>query len=284
MSGHLRGLGPLTRAYLLQSLRSRTAMFWTLVFPLLWLFLFGFIFFRDVSATVFMPMIFTITIISNAFFGVSYLLVNEREKGILRRYRVTPVSAFTVVTANALRAMVTMILSIGLQALVGRLVFGPMVQGSWILTLVAILLGAAAFVPLGLMVGSIAQDMRTAPAINNLLFFPLVFATGATVPFWSLPGWVQALGRMLPSSYLMEVLQGVMLRGEGPLQLWAPALVLVLSAIVGGFLNSWLFRWESSQPLNRRRLAWTVVGLLVLFTIASFASPEFQMSTAPEFL
>ena len=39
MSQPLRGLGPLTRAYLLQTLRSRTALFWNLLFPLVWLFL-----------------------------------------------------------------------------------------------------------------------------------------------------------------------------------------------------------------------------------------------------
>lgn len=277
----LRGLGPLTRAYLLQSFRSRTAMFWTLVFPLLWLFLFGFIFYRGRSASLFMPMLFTITVISSAFFGVSYLLVNERETGILRRYRVTPVTAVTVVTANGLRAMVTMLLSLALQAAVGWLVFGFSIRGSYLLTVLGVILGAAAFVPLGLITGSISQDMRTAPAINNLLFFPLVFASGAAFPFWMLPGWVQTVGRMMPSSYLVELLQGVILRREGLLDLWGPILVLVITGLAGAFVNAWLFRWESSQPLDRRRLFLAVGGLLLLFVIAAFAAPEFGMSRAP---
>lgn len=277
----LQGLGPLTRAYLLQSFRSRTAMFWTLVFPLLWLFLFGFIFYRGADATAFMPMIFTITVISSAFFGVSYLLVNEREAGILRRYRVTPVSALTVVTASGLRAMVTMLLSLALQAVVGYLVFGFSIHGSYLLTVVAVLLGAAAFVPLGLITGSISQDMRTAPAINNLLFFPLIFASGAAFPFWRLPGWVQALGRAMPSSYLVELLQGVILRGEGVLDLWGPILVLVLTSLGGGFVNAWLFRWESSQPLDKRRLVLALGGLVLLMALAALLSPTFGMSSAP---
>ena len=112
MSLGLRGLGPLTRAYLLQSFRSRTAIFWNLVFPMVWLFLFGFVFYRG-NPSLMMPGLFTITLISGAFFGVSYLMVSEREAGILRLYRVTPVSAMTVVLANAIRAMVTLSISIG---------------------------------------------------------------------------------------------------------------------------------------------------------------------------
>lgn len=276
-----QGLGPLTRAYLLQSFRSRTAVFWNLVFPLLWLFLFGFIFYRDADAALFMPMLFTITIISSAFFGVSYLLVNEREKGILRRYRVTPVTALTIVTASGLRALVTMMLSLALQAAVGWLVFGFTIHGSYLLTVLAVLLGTVAFVPLGLLTGSISQDMRTAPAINNLLFFPLVFASGAAFPFWRLPDWVQALGRVMPSSYLVELLQGVILRREGIVDLWGPILVLLGTAVAGAFVNTWLFRWESSQPLDRRRLALALGTLLLLFVIAAVAAPTFRMSTAP---
>jgi len=70
MIADLRGLGPLTRAYLLQSFRSRAAIFWNLVFPMAWLFLFGFVFYRG-NQTLMMPGLFTITLISGSFFGVS---------------------------------------------------------------------------------------------------------------------------------------------------------------------------------------------------------------------
>jgi len=277
----LRGLGPLTRAYLLQSFRSRTAIFWNVVFPLFWLFLYGFVFARGERISLFMPGLFTITIISGAFFGASHLMVNERENGILRRYRVTPVSALTIVLANGIRATVTMSLSVAIQAAVGWLVFRYTVNGSLLLTAATMLLGAVAFVPLGLFVGSLAQDMRTAPAINNLLFFPMVFATGAAFPFFMLPSWIQFLGRMMPSAYLVEALQGVMVRGEGLLQIWAPASVLLLTAIVGALANSWVFRWESSQPIDRRRLLMAIAVLLLLFVAAALLSPAFSMAQQP---
>lgn len=279
----LRGLGPLTGAALLQTVRSRTALFWNVLFPLVWLFLFGFIFGQGDPArvSVLMPGLFTITIISGAFFGVSYLMVSEREAGILRRYRVTPVSAATIVLANSIRALITLSISVSIQAIVGYLVFGYMMRGSLLLMALMMWLGGMAFVPLGLIVGSVAQDMRTAPAISNLLFFPLVFGSGAAVPFWLLPDWVQALGRLMPSSYLVEVLHGVMLRGLGLLDLLAPIGVLVLTGGVGAALNAMLFRWETSEPVSRRGVLITVLVLAAVLAIAALTTPAFQMSSAP---
>ena len=274
-----RGLGALTGAYLKQSFRSKTALFWNIAFPLVWLFVFGFIFAGGdpARATLLMPGLFTITTISGAFFGVTYLMVNERETGILRRYRVTPVTATTVVLANAIRAVAMLTVSITVQGLVGWLVFRFTIAGSPLALATVILFGALAFVPLGLIVGSTAQDMRAAPAISNLLFFPMVFASGAAVPFWMLPGWVQSLSRLLPATYMVEAMQGVMVRGESLVQLWAPLAVLAVTCAVGAALNSMLFRWESTDPLDRKRLAMVVAGLAVLFLGAALVAPAFRM-------
>jgi ABC-2 type transport system permease protein len=280
MSKPFRGLGPLTRAYLLQSFRSRTAVFWNLVFPMVWLFLFGFIFYRG-QPTLMMPGLLTITLISGSFFGVSYLMVSERETGILRRYRVTPVSATTVVLANAIRALVTLFISVTAQAGVGWLVFRYDVNGSLLLTAAIMLLGGAAFIPLGMFVGSVASDMRTAPAISNLLFFPLVFGSGAAFPAFMLPGWLQSIMRLIPSSYLVEALQGVMIRGHGVMELIGPITVLLLTLIIGAWLNSRLFRWETSEPVDKRAVITTIAVLLALFVAAAFLAPAFEMVTRP---
>ncbi len=278
----LRGLGPLTRAGLLQTFRSPTALFWNLVFPLIWLFLFGFIFFRGAGDKVLMmPGLFTISVMSGSFFGVSYLMVNEREAGILRRYRATPVSAATIVLANGIRAIVGMSLSITTQAVVGWLVFRYQVDGSLLLTVLVLLVGTAAFVPLGLFVGSVAQDMRSAPAITNLLFFPMVFGSGAALPAFLLPGWAQTASRMIPSSYLVEALHGVMVRGYGLAQLAGPMAVLLATMGVGVWANSRLFRWESSEPVDRRNLLLIVGVIVAIYMLAALMAPAFQMTRAP---
>ncbi|MED5559485.1 MAG: ABC transporter permease, partial [Acidobacteriota bacterium] len=165
----IRGTLELSRAYLLKTMRSRSALIWTLLFPQVWLFLFALVF-RNLPGgmSTRMPGLFTITAFSGAFFGVAYSLVTEREQGILRRIWVTPATATMVVIGNAVRSLVTVAASLFMQGLLARLVlgvdFGPAV---WRVAVV-LTFGVWAFVPLGLIMGSAAKDMRSAPAISNL--------------------------------------------------------------------------------------------------------------------
>jgi ABC-2 type transport system permease protein len=268
-----RGVLELSRAYLLQTLRSRSALIWTLAFPQVWLFLFALIY-RSVPGGISerLPGLLTITAFSGSFFGVAYTLVTEREQGILRRFWVTPATASTVVAANAVRSLATVTASLIMQGLVAWLVLD--VEFGARLAVVAVVLGFGvwAFVPLGLIMGSSAKDMRSAPAIGNLIFFPMIFLSGAALPTELLPGWLQVFGRMLPTTYLVQALDGVMVQQQSLLQQAAPLAVLLISGVVSFGFNSLLFRWESTQPLGAKRVAAAVGGLVILYAIAALAT------------
>ena len=268
-----RGTLELSRAYLLKTMRSRSALIWTLLFPQVWLFLFALVF-RNLPGgmSTRMPGLFTITAFSGAFFGVAYSLVTEREQGILRRIWVTPATATMVVIGNAVRSLVTVAASLFMQGLLARLVlgvdFGPAV---WRVAVV-LTFGVWAFVPLGLIMGSAAKDMRSAPAISNLIFFPMVFMSGAALPLEMLPGWLQGFGRILPTTYLVQALEGVMVRGEGLSQQGLPLVVMVTSGFIAFGLNSLLFRWESTQPLGAKRIGTALAGLMLLYVIVALVT------------
>lgn len=265
-----RGVFELSRAYLLQTLRSKSSLIWTLAFPQVWLFLFALIY-RDVPGGVSdrLPGLLTITAFSGSFFGVAYTLVAEREQGILRRLWVTPASAATVVAANSVRSLTTVTVSLMLQGLVAWLVLDVDFGAPLLVVAVVLAFGVWAFVPLGLIMGSAAKDMRSAPAIGNLIFFPLIFLSGAALPVQMLPAWLQSFGRMLPTTYLVEALDGVMVQRESLAQQAAPLAVLLLSGVVSFGLSSLLFRWESTQPLSAKRLAAALGGLVLLYLAAA---------------
>ncbi len=269
----MRGVLELSRAYLLQTLRSRSALIWTLAFPQVWLFLFALIY-RNVPGGVSdrLPGLLTITAFSGSFFGVAYTLVTEREQGILRRLWVTPATASTVVAANAVRSLTTVTASLFMQGLVAWLVLDVEFGTSLAVVAIVLAFGIWAFVPLGLIMGSSAKDMRSAPAIGNLIFFPMIFLSGAALPTQLLPEWLQVFGRMLPTTYLVEALDGVMVRQETILQQAAPLAVLLASGFISFAFNSLLFRWESTQPLGTKRVAAAVCGLVVLYVIAALAA------------
>lgn len=279
----LRGLGALVRAQLTETVRSKTALFWTLAFPLIFLFVFGFVFAggRKEGATFLMPGLLTISVLSGSFFGVAMRMVVARETGALRRLRVTPVTAVAVVLSYGAVAFVTLSLTVAVQLLVARAVFKITVAGPLFSLVLALVAGFLAFVPLGLFVGSVARDSKTAPAITNLIFFPTMFLSGAAFPFAFLPEWIQRIGRLLPATYLVDLLQGVIVRNDSARELAGPAAVLLLTFAVGMALNALLFRWQTDDPISGRNLGIATLGLAAVFISAALFSPELAMRRLP---
>ena len=275
----LRGTLALFRGFLTEATRSKASLFWTLAFPLLFLFVFGFIFGggRPNGMAYLLPGLLTISVMSGSFFGVAFRMVVARENGVLRRLRVTPVSALAVVVAYGVVALVLLVATVLLQIGVAKAVWRFSSAGSWWTFAAVALAGFFAFVPLGLFVGSAARDMRSAPPVANLIFFPMMFVSGAAVPFAILPPFLQAAGRVLPSSWLVEGLQGVLVRGEGLGALAAPVAVLVATGLAGLGMNSLLFRWESTEPLDGRKLAFAIVLLVLLLLLVGFLAPPLKM-------
>ncbi len=282
MSSFLKSTQALYMGNLLTYRRSRTAIYWSLAFPLFFLLIFGLAFGHNAKdLTQLMPGLFTITLISGSMFGVSIRMVTERENGILRRHRLTPVSPISVVLAHGGMAITTLLLSLIVQGIVAHLVFGFTLQGSILSLLIVLLLGGLALVPIGLVVGSVARDSKVAPAMTNFLFFPLMFLSGAAIPFAFLPPWMQRVGRLVPTTYIVESLQGVIVRGVSAFHLGVPVIMLLLTSVIGVTVNALLFRWESTEPVRFKRLGLAVLVLGVIYGLAFVFGPALHIATKP---
>jgi imidazolonepropionase-like amidohydrolase/ABC-type multidrug transport system permease subunit len=276
----LRILAELLRAQLLEAMRSRSALFWTLAFPLFFLFLIGGVMARGDAraATYLMPGLLTNMLLGGTLFAVAGRLVSDRETGVLRRLQVTPIHAASVVLAHGATALLTQMVTFALLWFAGRAAFGVVVLGSPATFVLVYLIGAAALLPLGLLVGSVARDSRSAPALANIIFFPMMFLSGAAFPFAFLPDAVQRAARLLPATYVVEALHAVMVRGES-LRTLAPRLaVLVALAAVGVATTAALFRWEGTHPVPRRALAGALVAFAIVLGAVAVLSPALGMA------
>jgi len=280
----LRGWGATAWALLVETWRSKPAIFWNLVFPLFTLIGFSYIFGHGepVAVARVVPGIMTINLLAGAFFGVSLHMVSLREREIYRRMAVTPVTALTVVLAHAATALVNVLVAAVLQLGIAVALFHIHISGSFLDVAAALLITAFAFIPLGLLVGSLAQNMKTAPAISNVLFFPLTFLSGSAMPLYFMPAWVQRVAEFLPATYSVELLQGAILRGHPFSGSAMSAGILLLTGIAGFAYNSALFRWESDQPIHRRNLALALASLAVIYAAAYARGINFESAHAPE--
>ncbi|MBX3745292.1 MAG: amidohydrolase family protein [Verrucomicrobiae bacterium] len=278
-----RGVGALTWAFLVQSWRSKPALFWNLVLPLLFLIGLSYVFGGGETERVtwIVPGILTINLLSASVFGLALHMVSLRERGMYRRLRATPATSSTVVTAHVVTAMANMMVSVALQLALARALFGVTFWGDSPALMAASALAALALLPLGLLVGGGARDMKSAPMISNLVFFPMMFLSGAAMPLFLMPDWIRTLALALPSTYVVDLLQAVALRGAGFGWPAFPTVMLVLTVLVGMPLAAAAFRWESEGPIERRRVAVAVVCLAALYGAALLRGEALESSRPP---
>ena len=279
----IRATLALLHAQITEIRRSKTALFWMTSFPLGFLLLYGFVMARgDARVMAFMmPGLLTTTLMSGSLFGVALPLVQQRETGFLRRLRVTPVMAAAVVIAHGVTALITGLISLIILMLLARAIFGMQMAGSWPTLIAVYLCGAIALVPIGLLVGSAARDIRTAPAIANLLFFPLMFLSGSAMPFAMLPDGVKRFARILPTTYLNESYAAVIVRGESLWSMAGTLAVLLALGAIGIVLTSMLFRWEGTEPVPRRSLAIIAAAFAITLGASALAAPAFRLAEMP---
>jgi ABC-2 type transport system permease protein len=282
----IRAARALALSYLIETTRSRTALFFTFAFPQLFLLVFGYVFAGGEAQRVayLMPGVLTITTISLSFFGYSMHLVSERERGALRRLRVTPASAAAVVLGQYFHALFALGFALLFQLLLGKLLFRFPFSGSPVALAAMLAAGALAFVALGLVVGCVSRDTRTAPALTNLIFFPMMFLSGSAMPFFALPEWVQQVARFLPATYVNEGLQRALIQSRGvggEYGVAAPVAALLAYGVAGLILNALLFRWESTDRLVPKRLALALLILGAVVVGVALFGPELTMARKP---
>jgi ABC-2 type transport system permease protein len=127
--------------------------------------------------------------------------------------------------------------------LAGKLVFGLRFAGSWLSVLAAFILSALAFYAFGYLISGLVATARAAQIIGMVIFFPMMFLSGAGMPIQLLPEGLQRVSEFLPLTYVVRLLQGLWFNDAWS-TLWQPVAVLSGILAVGTVLAARFFRWE----------------------------------------
>jgi len=229
-------------------LREPMATFFTVAFPLLLLFAFGAIFGNapgsapgEVGYTTYaVPGYVALTIGSLGLLSLPTALAVYRDQGILRRFRVTPLRPAAVLGAQAAVHLALLIASTLLLAGAALWAFRVPLPSQPLLILGALLLATFSFLAVGFLLGAVVPTVRTAQAVGNALFFPMLFLSGAAIPQFLFPGWLKTASAALPLTHATWLLQDAWLQGQ-----WngVSSLVLVGMGIICTAFAAYVFRW-----------------------------------------
>lgn len=232
-------------------LREPVGAFFTLVFPLMMLFLFGSIYGNeptpifggrgtiDVSVPAYTAMIIATT----GLVGFTITMATYREKGILRRLRTTPISPLVVLAAQVIVLFLMTALGMILLVVAGKLVYHMHFDGNAISMFAGFTLSSLSFFSIGFVLAGLMPTARTAQVVGMVLLYPMLFLSGAGFPQELLPEAIKKVSNFLPLTYVVNLLRGLWI-GEAWSQHVTDVIVLAAILVAGVLISVKLFRWE----------------------------------------
>lgn len=233
------------------NIRNMNMVIFAIIMPLIVLVILGFIYGVKLAAEnveyTFMEQSFgalcTISICAGGLMGLPLVVSEYRERKILKRFRVTPVSPIMLLAVEFTIYVVYCIVSKITLSIAGIVFWNIRINGSWASFLGSWLLTMISTLSVGMMVGGIAKNTKTASVIACVLYFPMLIFSGATLPFEVMPDSVQKVVSIFPMTQGIQLMKAAFL-GLPVQSPGLPVTVMVIVTIVCTGIAIRFFKWE----------------------------------------
>lgn len=242
------------RYELLKFWRDPQAVFFTIALPVVFLVIFAAVFGNETLddrsglkvSTYYVPGIIALGVMAAAFVSLAIGLIEQRERGVLKRLRATPLPAGAFIASRAAIAVLLTALIAVILTLIGRVLYGvtiPSDRAPGLLLTLAV--GTAAFACLGFALSGVVRSANAAPAVANMVTLPLQMISGIFFPVDLIPDAVLAVAKLFPVYHLAHgLLDGFDPNGPaGGIDPVALAVLLAWGAL-GAVVALRTFRWE----------------------------------------
>jgi ABC-2 type transport system permease protein len=269
----LTNLVTLTRMRMRLAMRNKMFFFFSVIMPTGIFFLYAGVFAKSIPSVVQYLLGPALSFnVMGSFWGLSAALVMFREQGILRRFHVCPVKETDMLISSLLANCLLMLPIIGMELIFAKFLFHVPSVGNLLSVGLLAVIGIVSFGSLGLVIASVTNTMQETQVLNQLLWLPLIFLSGATIPFTALSNSVQQVALFLPATYLVHGFkQSIMDTPPArPGQLWVIFVSLIAWFLLTLFLSSQLFRWEPEAKIGRKAKLYVLATAIPFFLLGVF--------------
>ncbi len=185
----------------------------------------------------------TIAICAGGVMGLPLVISDYRQKKILKRFQVTPSSPSLLLAVQVTIYSIYSFIALVLVYLVAALFFGVWLQGDFLPFLGSFVLVMLSMFSIGMLVGGLSPNMKTASILASVLYFPMLIFSGATLPYEVMPASLQRIADVMPLTQGIKLLKATSLGlpVEGVL---FPLAVMGIIAVVCGGISIRFFKWE----------------------------------------
>jgi ABC-2 type transport system permease protein len=243
-----------------QFVRSRESFVFTVLFPAMILLIFGSIFGGTTGGIpfkqYFIAGMIASGLLSSGFQNLAITIPIERDRGVLKRFRSTPMPKWVFFVGKILQVGVVGLLATGILFAIG-LIYGlnlPSTADKWLTLAWVWILGLTACTLCGIAFSSVARTGRSGAAVVTPIALILQFISGVYFPFTDLPAWMQQLAALFPLKWMCQGMRAVFLPDSfakqevaGSFELGRVALVLGAWCVAGLVLCLLTFRWTTKR-------------------------------------
>jgi ABC-2 type transport system permease protein len=233
--------------------RNPASVFFTVLLPVMFLLIFATIFGDETieelgvkTTTYYVPAIITLGVVSASCQSLAISLTVDRENGILKRTRGTPLPSWVFITGRIGNAIVVSVLSLAVLSVIGLIVYDVDIPWERLpAVLVALAVGAASFCCLGIALAAAIPSEDAAAPITNVALLPLYFLSGVFIPESEIPDGVLDFADLFPIRHFFEAF----FTAWNPLTTgagfeWGDLAVVAAWGLAGLLIAIRTFRWE----------------------------------------
>jgi ABC-2 type transport system permease protein len=223
----------LTKANLRIVYRDTSALFWTIVLPVMLYIALSLMPVEKLFSTsisyrdYILPGIITYVIMQGGIYGLAYALVDLKSRGALKRFMVTPIKTWQLVLSMVVARLMVILVQVLLLSFIGIVLFNVPFAGNIGSIILLTVLGGCIFLLVGLLISNYADTYATAAPITGAIGLPLSFLGDIFIPLSIMPGSVQTAGKLLPVTYLAEGLRHAYLSPLDPSLIAKDTIVLL---------------------------------------------------------
>jgi len=185
----------------------------------------------------------TISICAGGLMGLPLVVSEYRERKILKRFQVTPVRPIKLLAVELSIYIIYCLVSMLTLIPVAMIFWKVTIHGSWLAFLGSWLLTMISTLSIGMMVGGIAKNSRSASVIASLLYFPMLIFSGTTLPFEVMPEGLQRIVIVFPITQGIQLMKATFL-GLAVDNAVLPFIVMGTITMLCTGISIKYFRWE----------------------------------------
>jgi len=171
----------------------------------------------------------------------AFAIVREREQGTLEQLIVTPVRSWELILGKILPFVLVAFLNVAMTVGVGAFLFGVEVVGSLTLLAALSLIFLLGSLGLGVLISTISQTQMQAMYMSSFIMMPSFLLAGLLYPRDNMPWVAYYAGYLMPVTYFLEIVRGIMLKGVGLAALWVWVWPMAVFSIVVFFASVFMF-------------------------------------------